>query len=51
MTAEIAATDSRRRYYRLTRLGRRVLAAECARVDDLISAVHAKRGVRARKAD
>ena len=43
--------DSRRRYYRLTRMGRRVLAAECARLEDLIRAVHARRGVRERKAD
>jgi hypothetical protein len=28
-----------------------VLAAECARLNDLIRAVHAKRGVRERKAD
>ena len=51
MTPSIAANDSRRRYYRLTNLGRRVLAAECARLDDLIRAVHAKRGARLRKAD
>lgn len=42
--------DSRRRYYRLTPLGRRVLEAECARLDDLVRAVHASRGVRERKA-
>jgi DNA-binding PadR family transcriptional regulator len=42
--------DSRRRYYRLTNLGRRILASECARLEDLIRAVHAKRGVRERKA-
>jgi DNA-binding PadR family transcriptional regulator len=42
--------DSRRRYYRLTSLGRRVLSAECARLEDLIRAVHARRGVRERKA-
>lgn len=47
-TAEL--DDSRRRYYRLTSRGRRVLAAECARLEDLIRAVHAKRGVRERKA-
>ena len=39
-----------RRYYRLTSQGRRVLAAECARLEDLIRAVHARRGVRERKA-
>jgi DNA-binding PadR family transcriptional regulator len=43
--------DSRRRYYRLTNLGRRVLAGECARLKDLIRAVHARRDVRERKAD
>lgn len=43
--------DARRRYYRLTTLGRRVLAAESARLEDLIRAVHAKRGARERKAD
>ena len=43
--------DSRRRYYRLTNLGRRVLAGECARLEDLIRAVQARRGVRERKAD
>ena len=42
--------DARRRYYHLTALGQRVLAAECARLEDLIRAVHAKRGVRTRKA-
>jgi DNA-binding PadR family transcriptional regulator len=43
--------DSRRRYYRLTTLGRRVLAAESARLEDLLRAVRAKRGIRERKAD
>ena len=38
--------DARRRYYRLTRLGRRVLAAESERLEDLIRVVRAKRGVR-----
>ena len=46
-----ALDDSRRRYYRLTNLGRRVLAGECARLEDLIRAVQARRGVRERKAD
>jgi DNA-binding PadR family transcriptional regulator len=45
-----ALDDARRRYYRLTALGRRVLAAECSRLEDLIRAVHARRGVRERKA-
>lgn len=38
--------DARRRYYRLTRLGRRVLDAECRRLEDLVSVIHAKRGVK-----
>ncbi len=46
-----ALDDSRRRYYRLTNLGRRVLAEECARLENLIRAVHARRGVRERKVD
>ncbi|MGO9256078.1 MAG: PadR family transcriptional regulator [Bryobacteraceae bacterium] len=36
--------DARRRYYRLTRLGRRVLAAESERLEDLVRVIHAKRG-------
>jgi len=43
--------DSRRRYYRLTALGRRVLASECTRLEDLLKAAHAKRGLRERKAN
>jgi DNA-binding PadR family transcriptional regulator len=35
--------DSRRRYYRLTRLGRRVLAAESERLEDLVRVIRAKR--------
>ena len=35
--------DARRRYYRLTPLGRRVLDAECARLQALVNAIHAKR--------
>jgi DNA-binding PadR family transcriptional regulator len=35
--------DARRRYYSLTPLGRRVLAAECARLEDLVSAIRSKR--------
>ena len=37
--------DERRRYYRLTRLGRRVLAAETERLENLVRAVHAKSGL------
>ena len=43
--------DARRRYYRLTRLGRRVLAAESARLEDLVKVIRAKRGMRARRAE
>jgi DNA-binding PadR family transcriptional regulator len=42
--------DARRRYYRLTGLGRRVLAAESARLEDLVRMVHAARGLREGKA-
>lgn len=35
--------DARRRYYRLTPLGRRVLDAECARLKELVDAIHVKR--------
>jgi DNA-binding PadR family transcriptional regulator len=35
--------DTRRRYYRLTPLGHRVLAAECARLEDLVRVIRAKR--------
>ena len=38
--------DARRRYYRLTRLGRRVLAAESDRLQDLVSILRAKQGLR-----
>src|SRR5689334_4806950 len=43
--------DARRRYYRLTRLGRRVLAAESERLEDLVRAVHARRGMSKRRAE
>jgi DNA-binding PadR family transcriptional regulator len=43
--------DARRRYYRLTPLGRRVLAAERARLEDLVRAIHSKRGTRERSAE
>jgi len=43
--------DARRRYYCLTRLGRRVLAAESKRLEDLVRIIHAKRGIRTRRAD
>lgn len=35
--------DERRRYYRITRLGERVLAAEAARLDRLAQAARAKK--------
>jgi len=43
--------DARRRYYRLTRLGRRVLAAESARLEKLVRVIHAMRGAHPRKAE
>src|SRR5262245_22215304 len=38
--------DARRRYYRLTKLGRRVLAAESVRLEELVRVIHSKRGLR-----
>jgi DNA-binding PadR family transcriptional regulator len=38
--------DARRRYYRLTRLGRRVLAAEGERLEDLVRVIRGKPGFR-----
>jgi DNA-binding PadR family transcriptional regulator len=35
--------DARRRYYRLTPLGRRVLDAECDRLQELVQAIQTKR--------
>jgi DNA-binding PadR family transcriptional regulator len=35
--------DARRRYYRLTPLGRRVLDAECERLQELVRAIQVKR--------
>ena len=35
--------DARRRYYRLTALGRRVLAAESQRLEDLVKVLRTKR--------
>ena len=43
--------DARRRYYRLTRLGRRVLKAEGRRLEELVSAIRAKRGVKTIEAE
>ena len=39
------ADDARRRYYRLTRLGKRVLAAESERLEELVRIIYAKRGI------
>lgn len=36
--------DARRRYYRLTRLGKRVLDAETERLEELVRIVQVKRG-------
>jgi len=43
--------DARRRYYRLTALGRRVLAAESERLEDLVRVIHSKRGMTEREAE
>ena len=43
--------DARRRYYRLTRFGRRVLAAESARLEDLVRLIRARRRLPERKAE
>jgi DNA-binding PadR family transcriptional regulator len=37
--------DARRRYYRLTGFGRRVLDAECARLEELVHSIRAKQGL------
>jgi DNA-binding PadR family transcriptional regulator len=37
--------DARRRYYRLTALGHRVLDAECERLQELVRAFQAKQGL------
>lgn len=41
--------DTRRRYYRLTALGRQVLDAECARLEELLKAAQSRSNVRTRK--
>jgi DNA-binding PadR family transcriptional regulator len=43
--------DARRRYYGLTPLGRRVLAAESARLEDLVRVIRAKRRMASREAE
>jgi|SRR6185312_4463010 len=37
--------DARRRYYRLTRLGKRVLNAECERLQELVRTIRVKQTV------
>src|SRR5579863_3163575 len=37
--------DARRRYYRLTALGRRVLDAECERLQDLVRSIRVKQAM------
>jgi DNA-binding PadR family transcriptional regulator len=37
--------DARRRYYRLTRLGRRVLDAECDRLQELVRSIRVKQAM------
>ncbi len=39
--------DARRRYYKLTKLGRRVLDAESTRLEDLVRILHSKRAAEA----
>ena len=43
--------DARRRYYRLTSLGRRVLAAESARLEDLVRILRSRRGLTKREVE
>jgi DNA-binding PadR family transcriptional regulator len=43
--------DARRRYYCLTPLGRKVLAAESARLEDLVRVLRSKRSLFPRKAE
>jgi DNA-binding PadR family transcriptional regulator len=37
--------DARRRYYRLTPLGRKVLDAECERLQELVQSIRMKQGM------
>jgi DNA-binding PadR family transcriptional regulator len=43
--------DARRRYYRLTVLGRRVLLAESRRLEDLVRLIRANRGLTEKEAE
>ena len=47
----VGQDDARRRYYRLTPFGRRVLAAESRRLEDLVRVIRSKRGFRRREAE
>jgi DNA-binding PadR family transcriptional regulator len=42
--------DARRRYYRLTALGRGVLSAESRRLEDLVRVIRSKRGMKPNEA-
>jgi DNA-binding PadR family transcriptional regulator len=46
-----AGDDPRRRYYRLTSLGRRVLAAESERLEELVRILHGTRAMRERRVE
>ncbi|MGA2118450.1 MAG: helix-turn-helix transcriptional regulator [Bryobacteraceae bacterium] len=43
--------DARRRYYKLSTLGRKVLAGESERLEDLVRLIRAKRGLAKREAE
>jgi DNA-binding PadR family transcriptional regulator len=43
--------DARRRYYRLTALGRGVLSAESQRLEDLVRVIHSKRCMKPNEAE
>jgi DNA-binding PadR family transcriptional regulator len=43
--------DARRRYYRLTKRGRRVLTAESERLEELVRLIHSKRGLARKEAE
>jgi DNA-binding PadR family transcriptional regulator len=43
--------DARRRYYRLTPLGRQVLRAESARLEDLVRIIRSKRSLTRKEAE
>lgn len=48
---EPEADDERRRYYRLTKLGQRVLEAESERLEELVRVLRGKRGFSLKKAE